>query len=80
MARRSPSGNRSPLCIIAMTSEEAVNKLECLGADQDQEDAHIEADSILIQFLTGQGFSAVADAYLKAKHDIGFEYACPTIS
>ena len=60
-----------------MTSEEAVNKLERLGADP--ENAHIEADSILVEFLASQGFGAVADAFSNAQGDIGFWYACPTI-
>ena len=72
MARRSLSGIH-PLCSITMTSEEAVNKLERLSTDP--ADAHIEADSILVEFLASQGFGAVADAFSKAQDDIGFWYA-----
>jgi hypothetical protein len=56
-----------------MTSEEAVNKLEQL--DRDPEQAHRDADAILVEFLASQGFGAVADAFSKAQDDIGFRYA-----
>jgi hypothetical protein len=57
-----------------MTSEEAVNKLEQLNR-RDSEQAHIDADDILVEFLANQGFGAVADAFSKAQDDIGFWYA-----
>jgi hypothetical protein len=57
-----------------MTSEEAVNKLEQLDRG-DPEQAHIEADAILVELLASQGFGAVADAFHKAQDDIGFWYA-----
>ena len=57
-----------------MTSEEAVNKLEQLNR-RDSEQAHIDADDILVEFLANQGFGAVADAFSKAQDDIGFCYA-----
>jgi predicted GNAT family N-acyltransferase len=57
-----------------MTSEEAVNKLEQLD-DRDPEQAHLDADAILVEFLASQGFGTVADAYCKAQEYIGFWYA-----
>jgi hypothetical protein len=56
-----------------MTSEEAVTKLLMLG--DDPEIAHSEADGILIEFLSSQGFGAVSNAFGKARGDIGFWYA-----
>ena len=57
-----------------MTEQEAVQALLSLD-DRDREKFHMDADDILIQFLTENGHVTVASAYLKLKQGRGFWYA-----
>lgn len=65
-----------------MESSEAVEKLNAicsLGSWNPTftalERAHVDADNILLEFLRGQGFREVVDAYEKARSSVGFWYA-----
>lgn len=60
-----------------MESLEAVNKLNAILTwdSRDSERAHLDADSILLEFLMSQGFREVVDAYEKARSSVGFWYA-----
>jgi hypothetical protein len=61
-----------------MRIEEAVHKLQMIAVQhaEDHEVAHIEADEVLLEFMRSQGHTAVVDAYLETKSDVGgFQYA-----
>jgi len=58
-----------------MTKEEAIEKLNAVE-EGDNEFAHIEADRILVQFLTDNELKDVADAFRAAEDRVGgFWYA-----
>ena len=46
-----------------MTPEDAVRSLRELGRSTDIEDAHIQADKILRDFVVSLGYDAIADAF-----------------
>jgi hypothetical protein len=58
-----------------MTSERAIELLDAMKKSDDFESAHREADGILRDLLRSQGFSDVADAFIKAHDRVGFYYA-----
>jgi hypothetical protein len=57
-----------------MTKEEAIKLLRSLQTD-DPEDAHWEADGILLNLLSDVGFEDVVDEFLKVRDTIGFWYS-----
>jgi hypothetical protein len=60
-----------------MESSEAVDKLNAIltCGSRDPERAHLDADSILLEFLMGQGFREVVDAYEKVRISVFFYYS-----
>lgn len=58
-----------------MTQEKAIERLNELTANDDNEIAHHVADSTLVQFLKDNGHGDVAEAWLEAKQRVGFWYA-----
>ncbi len=58
-----------------MTQQEAIDALDKKALKGDNEIAHQIADGVLLDFLRSNGFAAVADAYDKARDDVGFWYA-----
>lgn len=57
-----------------LTTPEAIALLGKLD-DSDTEQAHLDADRILCNFLRSQGHGDVAAAFEKARKDHGFYYA-----
>jgi len=58
-----------------MTKEEAIKELSEIDRD-DQERAHGEADSVLLNFLHDNGYREITDAYSKLDDECGgFWYA-----
>lgn len=59
-----------------MNAQEAIEKLNSLS-DDDPEDSHGAADSVLIAYLKSldQNSNEVADTYQKTRERIGFWYA-----
>lgn len=60
-----------------MTQDEAIETLQGIQKDLawDKEDAHVEADKVLLAFLRANGFAAVADTWQECHDEIGFWYA-----
>lgn len=56
-----------------MDEEEAINLLNSLQGDD--ENAHAEADSILLQFLAANDNEELAEAFLIARERCDFLYA-----
>lgn len=56
-----------------MTPEQAIEQLKNLS-ESDPEEAHQEADSILLEVLKSNGLEGVANAFADAKSRIGFWY------
>lgn len=57
-----------------MTPDQAITLLESIDLD-DAEQAHIEADRLLLQFLETHGHLEVANAYRRVREQAGFWYA-----
>ena len=57
-----------------MDLQEAISQLNQLDRNHPAQ-AHEEADWILLEFLSSQGFGAVSDAFSKARDDVGFWYS-----
>ena len=59
-----------------MTQDEAVEKLRSYGENADQEQAHWDADDVLLAVLRVNGLGAVADEYDALRGRVGgFWYA-----
>lgn len=56
-----------------MTPDQAITRLESISLD-DTEQAHIEADRLLLQFLETHGHLEVANAYRRVREQAGFRY------
>lgn len=56
-----------------MTDDRAIALLESIDLD-DAEQAHIEADRLLLQFLETNGHLEVANAYRRVREQAGFRY------
>lgn len=56
-----------------MTPDQAITFLESIDLD-DSEQAHIEADRLLLQFLETNGHLEVANAYRRVREQAGFRY------
>jgi hypothetical protein len=59
-----------------MTQDEAVAKLRSYGANADQEQAHGDADGVLLAVLRANGFAVIADEWEALSERVGgFWYA-----
>lgn len=58
-----------------MTSDQAIFLLNELKKSVDKEDAHGQADKILLEFLRSNGHEEVAKTYEKVRDKVGFWYA-----
>lgn len=57
-----------------MSEDDAISELLSLSVG-DREEAHVEADNILLEFLRKNGHESLADAYVDVRAAIGFWYA-----
>lgn len=56
-----------------MTKDDAIARLDSLTAE-DREQAHIDADDCLCEFLKSLGYGEVADAFELAQRRVDFCY------
>lgn len=56
-----------------MTADQAITLLASIDLN-DAEQAHIEADRLLLQFLETNGYLVVANAYRRVREQAGFRY------
>jgi hypothetical protein len=59
----------------ATNTQEVIERLDNMKEGTDQENAHNEADYLLCDALLILGHDDVVNAYLAAKHRVGFWYA-----
>jgi hypothetical protein len=57
-----------------MRQEDVIAELNALDPTDDNEEAHYDADALLLDFLRALGYSAVASAYEAARKRVGFAY------
>lgn len=59
-----------------MTEQEAIAALKLTGESMDKEQAHQDADSVLLNFLADDGYDDIANAFIAADDNCGgFWYA-----
>jgi hypothetical protein len=57
-----------------MTLEEAITKLQTIPRG-DNEECHILAEVVLLDYLDSNGASLLSDAYVNLRDEMGFWYA-----